>query len=60
MKRVNAAARTAIVCWDPLAGGGQQEEQEVSCYALRVRFVAVSVGALCLPLVGRRHMAAKT
>ena len=37
VKRVNAGARTVVVCWDPPEGGGPPEEQEVSCYALRVR-----------------------
>ena len=40
MKRVNAGARTAVVCWDPSAEGAPAEAQEVSCYALRVRAAA--------------------
>ena len=37
--RVNGTARTAVVCWDPSSSAGETlpEEEEVSCYALRVR-----------------------
>ena len=36
--RVNGKARTAVVHWDPSSAGGETlQEQEVSCYALRVR-----------------------
>lgn len=36
--RVNGTARTAVVCWDPSSSANETLlEEEVSCYALRVR-----------------------
>ncbi len=47
VKRVNAAARTAVVCWDPVPDGTPAEEREVSCYALRVRAMLILFPRLC-------------